>query len=450
MPASLSALLAEESHRFRQLRPNSAALAGRAAAHWPGSVPMHWMGDWDTPHPLFVRRAAGIRVEDVDGLAYRDFCLGDTAAMFGHSPPPVAAAIAARSAQGLSCMLPAERVAAVGELLAERFRLPFWQVTQTATDANKAALRWARAITGRQRVLVFQGCYHGTLDETLVRLRAGRTQPREGLIGAPFAVAEHTVAVEFDDVDGLQRELARGDIAAVLCEPVMTNVGMVLPPHDFHTTLRRLTRRYGSLLVIDETHTLSSGLGGYTRVHGLEPDLWTCGKAIAGGMPCAVFGFSGEVEAGMRRVLAARDGGHSGMGTTLAANALAIDCLHACLAEVMTPENHARMDALAARLAHGYENIFTARDLLWHVSRVGARVEYGFGPPPRNGTQAQAAMRPQLEHIVHLWLMNRGFLVTPFHNMMLTTPVTSEADVDALVEATAQCLDALDDEVLHE
>src|SRR4051812_8585950 len=267
---------------------------------------MHWMRDWSTPHPLFVRRANGVEVEDVDGNRYLDFCFGDTGAMFGHSPPAIARALADTGAAGITSMLPAERVARIGEKLAEIFQLPFWQVTQTATDANRTVLRWARAITGKPRVLVFDGCYHGTVEETLVRSvpelsDKGGTRARAGLIGMNHDVSATTDAVPFNDVPALERMLARGRTAAVIAEPVMTNIGMVLPESGFLAKLRELTRKYGVLLVIDETHTLSSARGGYSRAQNLQPDLWVCGKAVAGGMPCAVFGFTAAVAAGMRR-----------------------------------------------------------------------------------------------------------------------------------------------------
>ena len=443
------ALIEREGRAFAALRPRSAALAARAQAHWLSGVPMHWMDDWGTPFPLSIREARGVTLTDVDGLGYTDFCLGDTGAMFGHSPPALGEALAAQVARGLTCMLPGEQVAAVGEQLAARFGLPFWQMAQTATDANRAALRWARALTGRPRVLVFQGCYHGTVDETLVRLRSGRTVPREGAIGAAFDSAAAAVAVEFNDLPALEAALARGDIAAVIAEPVMTNVGMVLPEPGFHAALRALTRRSGTLLVSDETHTLSSALGGYGARHGLEPDFWVCGKAIAGGLPCAVFGFTDAVQRGMREVLAGRAPGHSGMGTTLAANQLSVAALHAALQTLHTAANYAAMDAAAARLEAGLEGEFRRRGLDWHVSRVGARVEFGFGPAPRNGSESERAMRPRLEHAIHLWLLNRGLLVTPFHNMMLAAPQLGASQVDALLAGIAGCLDELGYREVH-
>lgn len=388
-------------------------------------------------------------------MSTTDLCLGDTGAMFGHSPPAVAAAIAAQAGRGLTCMLPDTRVAAVGEGLARCFGLPFWQLAQTASDANRAVLRWARALTGRSKVLVFHGCYHGLVEETMVRLRDGRTVPREGAVGSAFDHAAAAVAVEFNDVDALETALAGGDIAAVIAEPVMTNCGMVLPEPGFDGALRVLTRRYGALLVIDETHTISSGPGGYTGEHALGPDFWVCGKAIAGGLPCAAWGMSAEVESRRAAWLARRDAtstaatasdaprghGHSGMGTTLAGNALAIAALEAALEHLHTEATHAAMRAGALRIEQALRAVFAARGLGWHVSRVGARVEFGFGPAPRNGSEAEAQDRPRLGEALRLWLLNRGILMTPFHQMLLAAPTLAPAAAVALGTAVAGFLD---------
>jgi len=442
---ALGTLAARERETFLATHRESARLAQASATHWLNGVPMHWMRDWSTPHPLFVRRARGAELEDVDGNLYIDFCFGDTGAMFGHSPPAIVRALAAAGADGLTCMLPAERVARVGEKLANLFGLPYWQVTQTATDANRAALRWARAITGRTRILVFDGCYHGTVDETLVRALPGvqgkaGTRARAGLIGMHHDASANTDAVPFNDIASLEKVLARGRTAAVIAEPVMTNIGMVLPEEGFLRTLRELTRRHGALLIIDETHTLSSARGGYARARGLDPDLWVCGKAIAGGVPCAVFGFTAAVEAGMRRVQQERAGGHSGMGTTLSANALALACLEASLDELMTPANYQAMHDTAAYLSEGLGRVFAAADLSWHVARVGARLEFGFGRPPRDGAESEREAWPELEHAIHLFLLNRGVLLTPFHNMMLCSPVTTTAHADKLLTGLHDCL----------
>jgi glutamate-1-semialdehyde 2,1-aminomutase len=441
----LARLVARERDSFVATHAESARLGKLSAAHWLNGVPMHWMRDWSTPHPLFVREARGVELTDVDGNRYLDFCFGDTGAMFGHSPPAIARALAETGANGITCMLPAERVARVGEKLAKMFGLPFWQMTQTATDANRNVLRWARAIAGRPRVLVFDGCYHGTVEETLVRALPemrdrGGTRARAGLIGMNHDVSATTDAVPFNDIAAVERVLARGRTAALIAEPVMTNIGMVLPEAGFLRALREATRKHGVLLVLDETHTLSSARGGYAGAEKLEPDIWVCGKAIAGGMPCAVFGFTADVEAGMRRVQAERAGGHSGMGTTLSANALALACLEACLDELMTPASYQAMNDTAAYLSEGLGRLFARQSLAWHVSRVGARLEFGFGKPPRNGVESEREAWPELEHAIHLHLLNRGVLLTPFHNMMLCSPVTTAAHADRLLGSLGEVL----------
>jgi glutamate-1-semialdehyde 2,1-aminomutase len=442
---ALRRLVERENTSFLTTHRESARLATASTAHWLNGVPMHWMRDWNTPHPLFVRRAHGVEVEDVDGNRYIDFCLGDTGAMFGHAPPAITRALAAATTEGITAMLPAERVARVGEKLASLFGLPFWQMTQTATDANRVVLRWARAVTGRARILCFDGCYHGTVDDTLVRAvqapnEQGTARPRAGLIGMGHDVGASTDAVPFNDAAALERVLARGHTAAVIAEPVMTNIGMVLPAEGFLLHLRELTRRHGALLIVDETHTLSSARGGYSRAASLQPDVWVCGKAIAGGMPCAVFGFTAEVAAGMRRVQEHRAGGHSGMGTTLSGNALALACLEASLDELMTPASYQAMQDTASHLAEGLGRLFATHVLPWHVSRVGARLEFGFGRPPRNGAESERESWPELEHAIHLFLLNRGLLLTPFHNMMLCSPLTTRAHADRLLSTLRDCL----------
>lgn len=441
--AGLAALVERERSAFLAARPRSVELAKQAGRHLPAGVPMHWMRDWPLPAPLYVREARDATLTDVDGHLYVDFCLGDTGAMFGHSPPAVARAIAAAADGGLTTMLPDAMASAVGEALAGFFGLRWWQITQTATDANRAALRLARMATGRPRILVFDRCYHGTVEETLVELGAdGATLPRPGQVGRSHDPAVTTSVVEFNDRVGVERTLARGDIACVLAEPVMTNAGMVLPEPGFPEALRAACTRHGVLLVIDETHTLSSGPGGYARVHGIAPDLLVCGKAIAGGFPCAVVGWSDAVDARLRAADARREAGHSGIGTTLAANRLAIAALRANLAQVATPENYQRMERAAQRLADGIEAALHRHAVAWQVSRIGARLEFGPAPAPRTGRQSLQALDHPLTAALHLYLANRGFLLTPFHNMMLASPVTSDAQLDAFLA----CFDAALDE----
>ncbi len=444
----LQRLFDDECRAFEHANPRSRELALSAHTGLFGGVPMHWMADWPTPCPLFVEEAHGAHFTDADGHAYADFCLGDTGAMFGHAPPAVAAAMREQADRGYTTMLPGEDAVWVGQELVRRFGLPYWQFTNTATDANRSVMRWARAVTGRPVILVFDGCYHGAVDETLVRLREGATVHRPGLLGQVQDLSAFMRVVEFNDLPALEAALAPGDVAAVLCEPAMTNIGMVLPDPGFHTELRRMTRESGSLLIVDETHTISTAPGGYSRAFGLEPDIFVLGKPIAGGIPCAVFGVSEAVASGMRiarqRASSAGGHGHSGMGTTLSANAFTMHAVRANLADVMTDAAYAHMIPLAAELAATLRAVIAARGLAWSVTQLGARVEFQFcGAPPRTGREAEAAFDAELERFLHLFMLNRGVLVTPFHNMMLVCPHTERGDVDALVASFAAALDAL-------
>ena len=446
---AVAQFFAAEQARFLQRNPRSQALAERARQSLFGGVPMHWMADWSTPCPLFVERAKGARFHDVDGHEYIDFCLGDTGSMFGHSPEPVAKALAEQAGNGLTTMLPGEDALVCGELLAARFGLPYWQVTATATDANRYVLRWARAITQRNTLLVFDGCYHGTLDDVMVRQRDGRTQHRSGLIGQAYDLTEYSRAIPFNDIPALEAALAQGDVCALLCEPAMTNIGMVLPDPGFLEKCRELTRKYGALLIIDETHTISTDIGGCTRLWNLEPDFFVLGKPIAGGVPCGVYGCSAELASAMQaarqRASAGSQGhGHSGMGTTLSANALAMHCMRANLEQVMTVEAYQHMLPLAQRLAEGLRQVIRKYALAWSVTELGARCEFQFcARPPRNGAEAEAAFHDELQMALHLYLINRGILITPFHNMTLCCPQTTAADVDCLLHTLEQALGEL-------
>jgi len=441
----LAALTAREAEAFAAARPRSRELAERARGSLLGGVPMTWMMRWASPYPLFLAEAKGARVVDVDGHEYADLCLGDTGAMAGHAAEPVVRAVAARAATGITAMLPTEDAAWAGEELARRFGLPLWQFTLSATDANRFAIRICRAVTGRPKILVFSGCYHGTVDETFATLRAdGSVGVRTGNVGPPVDPALTTKVVELNDLDALEAALAPGDVACVLAEPALTNIGIVLPDPGFHDALRELTRRTGTLLVIDETHTFSAGPGGYTAAHGLEPDLLTIGKAIGGGVPVGAFGVTAELAA---RALG-RDGADyedvGGVGGTLAGNALSLAAVRATLGEVLTEDAFARMLSLGERLAEGVSAAIAAAGMPWHVSRLGARAEYRFAPrPPRNGGESAAAGDEGLERFLHLYALNRGVLITPFHNMALVSPATGEADVDRHTEVFADALGEL-------
>lgn len=438
----LARLATREANRFAAARPRTRAALDAGAGAFLDRVPMHWMKDWPMPFPLVVASAAGARLEDVDGYGIDDFCLGDTGSMFGHSPPAVARAIRRQARRGLTYMLPTEAAFRAGHLLTQTFGDFRWQIATTATDANRFALRVARAVTGRPRVLVFDGCYHGTVDDCMVTQgQDGRTVNRPGLVGQVADLSTLAVCVGFNDLAAVESALATGDVAAVLTEPVMTNSCMVLPDPGFHAGLRALTRRHGALLIIDETHTLSSGLGGYTRVHGLEPDIFVAGKCVAGGMPTAVWGLAPDVAAGLAACDATRAPGHSGMGTTLSANPMQFACLAATLSEVMTAAAYARMDKGAARLAAGLEGAIARHAAPWHVVRVGARVEFICAPGPlRNGAQAAQAHQPQVERLLHTMLLNRGCLIAPFHNMMLVSPATKKRQIDRLIAAFDESL----------
>lgn len=433
--ARVEAMLAGERERFARRNPKSRELADAADKHWLRGVPMHWMVDWGTPFPLFVAEAEGVDVEDADGNDYVDFCLGDTGAMFGHSPRAVAKAIERQAKRGLTTMLPSRDVAIVGELLSRRFGLPHWQVTATASDANRSVIRWARAATGRDTILVFNGCYHGAVDDTFVALENGKARNRAGLVGEVRDVTEHTRVVEFNDSGALEAALKSNDVALVLAEPVMTNCGMVLPEPGYHDALRRLTRTHGTLLAIDETHTISSGPAGYTATNGLEPDFFILGKPIAGGVPAAVYGWSDACDALIQRYLAGRPLGYSGIGTTLSGNALQMACIRAVLEDILTDEVYADAMPLAERLEHGIADLIAKHALPWHVARVGLRVEIvNAERPPKNGTEALLFAHSDVEHALHLFCLNRGVLITPFHNMMLVCPKTRSKHVEKLLD----------------
>ena len=421
-----------EIARFIAANPKSKAHA-KSAQGWFQGVPFHWMLDWSSLFPIVAAEASGATLTSIDGQIFDDFCLGDTASMFGHSPAPLAKAIAAQAGQGLSYMLPTAKGAELGSMLADMFGLPQWQVTTTASEANRAVIRWCRGITGRDKILIFNGCYHGAVDDVFIDLRDGRAVNRPSLIGQVQDLLPTTVAIEFNDVDALASALRGGDIACVLAEPLMTNIGMVRDTPEFLTELRRLCDETSTILVFDETHTISSGYGGHSNMHGPKPDILVVGKSIGGGVPCAVYGFTEEIAKRMAALNASRPAGHSGIGTTLSANAMAITAMHAMLGQVITRDAYAHMLSMADRLVAQLNGVISTHALDWHVSHVGARVELVCSAiPPRNGSEARAGMDHTLESTVHLYLANRGILLAPFHNMMLVSPVTQAAQVDRL------------------
>jgi glutamate-1-semialdehyde 2,1-aminomutase len=440
----LLGLLDAEQRRFEQGHPRSRELFERARRSLLGGVPMNWMVRWAGAFPIFVREARGARFTDVDGNRYLDLCLGDTGAMTGHAPPAAVEAVAAQVRRGITFMLPTEDAIWVGEELARRFGLPYWQTTLTATDANRFAIRLARHVTRRPKNLVFHWCYHGTVDETFAALRGGRVVPRDGNLGPPVDPAVTTRVVEFNDVPALEAALAHGDVACVLAEPVMTNIGIVHPDPGFHEALRAATRKTGTLLILDETHTISAGPGGYTRAHGLAPDVLTIGKPLAGGVPAGVYGLSAEVAERIRETTSVELADTGGIGGTLAGNALSLAAMRATLEKVLTEEAYARTIPLAARFVEGVAGVIAEHALPWHVAQLGCRAEYWFrSTPPRNGAEAAAAIDPELDRYMHLAALNRGILMTPFHNMALIAPETVEADIDFHTRVFRESVEAL-------
>lgn len=424
-------IIQREEKRFIITHPKSRRMFERARKSMIGGVPMNWMIEWPGRFPIFAKAGVGSRITDVDGHTYVDFCLGDTGAMFGHSPKATVDAAARQMRKGITMMLPTEDSIRVGEELARRFGLPYWQIAMTATDANRFALRMAREATSRRKILVFNGCYHGTVDETLVRLVDGKVVPREGAMPPPVDPELTTKIIEFNDLQALEQALMAGDVAAVLMEPVMTNCGIILPEEGYLEGVREITRRTGTVWIIDETHTWCAGPGGYSAAHHLKPDMITLGKPVAGGIPAGAFGVSQEIFDKTIGNMLAETTGVNGLGGTLTGNALALAAMRATLEKVITRKAYDHMIPLAERFNEGVEGTIQETGLPWHTVRLGTRVEYRFGAtPPRNGAEAIAAKDPLLNKYVHLYDLNRGILLTPFHNMALMSPYTTRKDVD--------------------
>lgn len=422
----IKTLIEREESRYIAERPRSRALFERAKASLFRGVPMSWMTEWPGSFPVFVKEAKGARLTDVDGHCYVDLCLGDSGSLTGHSPTATADAIAKQVYKGMTCMLPSEDSVWVGEELARRFGLPYWQIYTTATDANRFAIRMARRVTKRNIVLVFDGCYHGSVDEALVSAADGPLRAQRRDIVGPLPNPASRV-VQFNDLDALEEALSPRDIACVLCEPAMTNSGIIFPDPGYHEALREMTRRFGTLLIIDETHTISSGPGGLTRIWNLKPDFFTIGKPIAGGLPAAAMGLTQELADRLQT------GGCFGLGVggTLSGSVLQTAAIRATLENVLTQSAYDRMIPIAERLASGVDKIIKDADLPWHVNRLGCRAEYRFcRVPPKNGAESEAAFDDDLDRLVHVFFANRGILLTPFHSMVLVSPATTVEDVD--------------------
>jgi glutamate-1-semialdehyde 2,1-aminomutase len=431
-------VIERERAEFARRHPRSRELHERARGSLLAGVPMSWMTMWAGGHPVYLERAEGATLVDVDGNEYADLCLGDTGAMAGHSPEPVMRAIRERA--GLTTMLPTEDAAWVGEELARRFGLPFWQFSLTATDANRWLLRMCRQVTRRPKVAVFNWCYHGSVDEAFVTLDGSR----EGNVGPMVDPAETTRVAEFNELDSVEAALAHGDVACLLMEPALTNIGIVLPEEGFLDGVRELCTRHGTLLIVDETHTLSAGPGGCTAAWGLEPDAISLGKAIAGGVPIGAYGVSAELA---ERIAAEEDADYEdtgGVGGTLAGNALSLAAARATLGEVLTAEAFERMSGLRERFVAGVEAALERHAVPWSIVSLGARAEYRFSAePPRTGAESALAGDRDLEEYLHLYLLNRGVLITPFHNMALMCPATTEVQVDRHTEAFTAAVEEL-------
>lgn len=440
----LGALRAAEEDRFVRTHPRSAALATEARTHLLAGVPMPWMTRWPGSFPLFVTEASGARFVDADGIEYVDLCLGDTGAMSGHGLPAVSEALGTQAARGITTMLPSTDAAWVAGELARRFGLPAWQMAMTATDANRFVLRFARQLTGRPKICVMDWCYHGTVDETLVILDAhGEVVSRPGAIGPQVDPALTTRVVHFNDLAALDAALAHGDVAAVLMEPALTNIGIVMPAPGYLEEVRALTRRHGVLWIVDETHTICAGPGGATAAWGLAPDMLVIGKPIGGGMPAAAYGMAAPVAAAVAEMIHDHDVDVSGVGGTLTGNALALAAVRATLTHHLRPEDFAHAIPLATRWTEGVAGAIAEAGLDWHVQQLGCRAEYWFCPPPTHGAEAAAAIDAELDAFMHLWALNRGILLTPFHNMALLSSHHTAADVDAHTEVFTAAVAAL-------
>jgi glutamate-1-semialdehyde 2,1-aminomutase len=453
-PVRVGALLERELATFAERHPRTDELHQRARESLLDGVPMNWMVKWAGPFPLFLESASGAHATCADGHDYVDLCLGDTGAMAGHGPAAVIAAVERQLRRGITTMLPTEDAAWVGAELARRFALPSWQFTLTATDANRFSLRIARAITGRPFVAIHEWCYHGSVDETFAVLDGDpgdafewrRTVARRGNLGPAVDPGRTTRVVPYNDLDALDAALRDGQVAALLIEPALTNVGIVLPEPGYLEGVREITRRYGTILIHDETHTICAGPGGVTGAGGYEPDMLVIGKTIGGGIPVAAYGMTEDVAERVRAAVPYEDSDVGGIGGTLAGYALSMAAARAALGEVLTDAAFERMLPLATRWEDGVNASIVRHGAPWSVTRLGARAEYHFMPgPPRDGAEQIAHVDTELERLLHLWVMNRGVLMTPFHNMALMSPATTEADVDRHTAAFDEALAALFD-----
>jgi len=441
----INELLAKEQKKYVSEHPKSKKLHERSKKVLLGGVPMHWMVLWAGPFPMFAEEGKGVMIRDVDGNEYIDFCLGDTGSMFGHSPDAVVEAVTKQVKKGITMMLPTEDAIWVGEELVRRFGLPYWQIVMTATDANRYSIRLAREATRRKKILVVNGCYHGTVDETLATIKNGKVVARKGNAGAPVDPILTTKVVEFNDLPAMKKALKEEDVALVMIEPAMTNHGIILPDPGYHEAVREMTEEHGTLLLLDETHTLCCGIGGYTREYGLKPDMMTMGKPMASGVPVAAYGINKRVaDMVLEHILHDNEDEEMGVGGTLSGNALAVAAMRATLQKVYTQKNFDRMLPIAKRFHDGVYDVIKSEKLPWCVTRLGIRIEYQFMPKqPKNGAEVDANDDKGLDHLMHLMALNRGIMLTPFHMMALISPYTTKSHVDRHTEVFRECVEEI-------
>lgn len=428
----LAALQKQEEELFVKLHPKSQEISTTLLkSNWLGGVPMPWMNRLPGSFPLTVDDANGAHFTDADNITYTDFCLGDTGAMTGHAVPEVAEAVSERVRRGITTMMPSSDAAYVSSELSRRFGLPLWQMAMTATDANRFVLRYARYITKKPKIVVMDWCYHGTVDETLAVLNEnGEIVPRPGAIGPQCDVNITTRVAHFNDITSLENCFKNNDCACLLMEPALTNIGIVLPIDGYLVQVKELCVKYNVLLIIDETHTICCSPGGCTASWKLQPDFLVIGKPIGGGMPAAAYGMTQAVADKLKQHLMDDSVDVSGVGGTLTGNALALAAVKATLSSTLRDEDYAYMIPLATAWTNGVNNTIKEFNLPWNVQQLGCRSEYWFCPPPINGAQAAATSFHELETYLHLFCLNRGILLTPFHNMALFSPQHTIEDVD--------------------
>ncbi len=430
--ARIGELHAREVARFWEARPRSRAMIARARKHMPNGTPMVWMAFHDD-QLVYIDQGDGPGFTDVDGFGYVDFNASDMAMFCGHANPAIVAAVQARAARSTQFLLPTEESVAVAEELARRYPVSQWQFTLSATQANTEAIRLARSVTGREVIVLFQGHYHGHFEEGLVDLDGEQVAALER--GLSKGVTGRVRIAQFNDPDTLRAALAPGDVALVLTEPAMSNnIHLLLPEPGWHVALRDLTRRHGTLLAIDETHTHVVGPGGATGVLQLNPDIVTIGKAVAGGLPMGAYGVTAELGEQLDVMH------HVATGGTLFGNPLSAAAAVAALTEVLVPDAYAHTSALGGQLADGIEAAIRAAGLPWTAIRLGPRSGQWYGPRPRTGAQAYALTDEMLTRLIRIWLANRGIWeALPGAGPTACVPAT-RADVDRYVNAYAEVL----------